>query len=67
MRPACDELGDADYPAFIACPADSRTDRFDRGQASIGDLVEFLANKVVAQHLLMADADYFPLFLDNKD
>ncbi len=34
----------------------------DRGQASIGDLVEFLANKVVAQHLLMADADYFPLF-----
>ena len=38
-----------------------------RGQASIGDLVEFLANKVVAQHLLMADADYFPLFLNGKN
>jgi len=39
----------------------------DRGEASIGDLVEFLANKVVAQHLLMADADYFPLFLNGKN
>ena len=39
----------------------------DRGQASTGDLVEFLASKVVAQHLLMADADFFPLFLDDKE
>ena len=39
----------------------------DQGHGSLGGLVEFLANKVVAQHLIMADADYFPLFLEDRD
>lgn len=34
----------------------------ERGEASIGALVDFLANRVVAQHLMTADADFFPLF-----
>jgi hemerythrin len=37
----------------------------DRGEGALGSLVEFLANKVVAQHLIMADADFFPLFRDD--
>lgn len=32
------------------------------GKATLGDLVEFLANTVVAQHLFKADKEYFPLF-----
>jgi hemerythrin-like metal-binding protein len=36
--------------------------RVDGGRATIGDLVEFLADSVVAQHMLSADKDYFPLF-----
>ena len=38
----------------------------DRGQGSLGALVEFLANKVVAQHLIMADSDFFPLFRNDE-
>jgi diguanylate cyclase (GGDEF)-like protein/hemerythrin-like metal-binding protein len=33
-----------------------------RGDAAFGALVEFLAQEVVAQHLLTADRDFFPLF-----
>ena len=32
------------------------------GKASLGVLVEFLANTVVARHLFKADREYFPLF-----
>lgn len=32
------------------------------GRVSLGDLVDFLANKVVAQHLFKVDRDFFPLF-----
>ena len=32
------------------------------GKATLGDLVEFLANAVVGQHLFVADRRYFPLF-----
>jgi len=32
------------------------------GKTTLGDLVDFLANTVVAQHLFKADRDYFPLF-----
>jgi len=32
------------------------------GETTLGNLVEFLANSVVAQHLFKADRDYFPLF-----
>jgi len=32
------------------------------GKTTLGDLVEFLANKVVAQHLFKADRCFFPLF-----
>jgi hemerythrin-like metal-binding protein len=32
------------------------------GKASLGDLVNFFANSVVAQHLFKADRDFFPLF-----
>ena len=32
------------------------------GKAKLGDLVEFLANTVVAQHLFKEDRKYFPLF-----
>jgi hemerythrin len=32
------------------------------GKATLGDLVEFLADKVIAQHLLTADRKFFPLF-----
>jgi diguanylate cyclase (GGDEF)-like protein/hemerythrin-like metal-binding protein len=35
---------------------------FVSGNGTIGALVEFLANKVVAQHLLIADRKFFPLF-----
>jgi hemerythrin-like metal-binding protein len=34
----------------------------DAGETTLGDLVEFLANTVVAQHLFKADRKYFPLF-----
>ena len=34
----------------------------DAGKATLGDLVEFLANTVVAQHLFKSDKEYFPLF-----
>ena len=32
------------------------------GKATLGDLVEFLANTVVAQHLFKEDRKFFPLF-----
>ena len=32
------------------------------GKASLGDLVEFLANTVVAQHMFKMDREFFPLF-----
>lgn len=32
------------------------------GNTTLGDLVNFLANSVVAQHLFKADQDFFPLF-----
>jgi diguanylate cyclase (GGDEF)-like protein/hemerythrin-like metal-binding protein len=35
---------------------------FEAGTTTLGDLVEFLANSVIAQHLFKADRDYFPLF-----
>lgn len=34
----------------------------DRGEERFGDLVEFLANEVVARHLFKMDRDFFPLF-----
>jgi hemerythrin len=34
------------------------------GHSGLGDLVEFLGNAVVAQHLFKADRAYFPLFDD---
>ena len=34
----------------------------DAGTSSTGALIEFLANKVVAQHLAGADKEFFPLF-----
>jgi diguanylate cyclase (GGDEF)-like protein/hemerythrin-like metal-binding protein len=33
------------------------------GKTTLGDLVDFLANDVVAQHLFKADRDFFPLFM----
>jgi diguanylate cyclase (GGDEF)-like protein/hemerythrin-like metal-binding protein len=33
-----------------------------RGDAKAGSVVEFLAHEVVAQHLLAADRDFYPLF-----
>lgn len=32
------------------------------GETKLGDLVDFLANIVVAQHMFKADRDFFPLF-----
>lgn len=32
------------------------------GKTTLGDLVDFLANTVVAQHLFKADREYYPLF-----
>jgi len=32
------------------------------GKTTLGDLVEFLANSVVAQHLFKVDREFFPLF-----
>ena len=32
------------------------------GRASLGELVDFLANTVVAQHLFKMDRQFFPLF-----
>lgn len=32
------------------------------GKTTLGDLVDFLANAVVAQHLFKVDLEYFPLF-----
>jgi len=32
------------------------------GHSTLGDLVEFLANSVVAQHLFKVDREFFPLF-----
>jgi diguanylate cyclase (GGDEF)-like protein/hemerythrin-like metal-binding protein len=34
----------------------------DEGKVSFGEVVDFLANEVVARHLFTADRDYFPLF-----
>jgi hemerythrin len=34
----------------------------EAGGASLGEVVEFLANEVVARHLFVADRDYFKLF-----
>ena len=36
------------------------------GQATIGELVDFIADKVVAQHLFTADKKFFPLFQDRQ-
>jgi len=33
-----------------------------RGEALLGQLVEFLAQEVVARHMLTADRDFFPIF-----
>lgn len=32
------------------------------GETKLGNLIEFLANSVVAQHIFKADRDFFPLF-----
>jgi diguanylate cyclase (GGDEF)-like protein/hemerythrin-like metal-binding protein len=34
----------------------------EAGKATLGDIVNFLANDVVARHLFMADRDFYPLF-----
>ncbi len=34
----------------------------EAGKATLGDIVNFLANDVIARHLFMADRDFFPLF-----
>jgi diguanylate cyclase (GGDEF)-like protein/hemerythrin-like metal-binding protein len=34
----------------------------EAGKATLGDLVEFLANEVVAQHMFKEDRKFFPLF-----
>jgi hemerythrin-like metal-binding protein len=34
----------------------------DGGRAAFGDLVDFLANQIVATHLFTADRDFYPLF-----
>ncbi len=34
----------------------------DEGDAPFGEVIEFLANEMVARHLFTADRDYFPLF-----
>ena len=36
------------------------------GKTTIGELVDFLADKVVAQHLFTADKRFFPLFADES-
>jgi len=36
------------------------------GKTTIGELVDFLADKVVAQHLFTADRRFFPLFADQS-
>jgi hemerythrin-like metal-binding protein len=36
------------------------------GKTTIGELVDFLAGKVVAQHLFSADKRFFPLFADES-
>jgi hypothetical protein len=37
------------------------------GKTTLGDLVEFLANTVVAQHLFKVDREFFPLFSPPAD
>jgi diguanylate cyclase (GGDEF)-like protein/hemerythrin-like metal-binding protein len=34
----------------------------EAGKATLGDIVNFLANDVVARHLFVADLDFYPLF-----
>jgi hypothetical protein len=36
------------------------------GGTTTGELVDFLADKLVAQHLLAADVKFFPLFSDES-
>jgi hemerythrin len=36
------------------------------GRTTTGELVDFLADKVVAQHLFAADVKFFPLFSDQS-
>ena len=36
--------------------------RADAGEVLFGEVVDFLANEVVARHLFTADRDYFPVF-----
>ena len=43
-----------------------RATAISSGSTSFGALVDFLANDVVARHLLTADRDYYPLLQNNK-
>ena len=40
--------------------------RAGRGEMKLGELVEFLADDLIAHHLLSADRDFFPLFSQNR-
>ena len=42
-------------------------EKADADSLGLGELVQFLANDVVARHLLLMDRDFFPLFSDGAD
>ncbi|MBP6655396.1 MAG: diguanylate cyclase [Propionivibrio sp.] len=47
------------HKALVA-KAHELSDRFDRNELAVGELFSFLANKVVAQHILSEDRKFFP-------
>lgn len=48
--------------ARLLARADELKAAVDEGKATLGSLVTFLVNDVIAQHILKADCDFFPLF-----
>jgi diguanylate cyclase (GGDEF)-like protein/hemerythrin-like metal-binding protein len=48
--------------AALLARAEQLKARVAAGKTTLGDLVDFLANTVIAQHLFRADRQYFPLF-----
>ena len=51
-----------DAHAGLLAHARSLACRVDAGEASLGDLIDFLVTDVITEHLSKVDRDYFPLF-----
>ena len=48
--------------AGLVARAGQLKSKLDAGEITLGEVIEFLANDVVARHMLSVDRDFFPLF-----